>query len=92
MVVPLYREDLFHAVGGICKDSGASIMAKSLFASLPQRTPKNSVVIQQQNDGSLMEEGNNCHKLGNIQGNFHEFHESFSSQSHSKFTIGLHMF
>ncbi|ESR63383.1 hypothetical protein CICLE_v10007529mg [Citrus x clementina] len=73
--------------GGICKDSGASVMAKSLFASLPPRTPKKAVVIQRQNDGSLMEEGNNCHKLGNTKGKFHEFHEAFSSHSHSKFNI-----
>lgn len=67
-------------------------MAKSLFASLPPRTPKKAVVIQRQNDGSLMEEGNNCHKLGNTKGKFHEFHEAFSSHSRSKFNIGLHMF
>ncbi|KAJ0090088.1 hypothetical protein Patl1_12703 [Pistacia atlantica] len=63
------------------------MMAKSLFASLPHRTPKKAVVGQQQNDDVVTEECNNFHKIGNIKGNFHEFHEAFSSHSHSKIKI-----
>ncbi|KAL5785855.1 hypothetical protein ACOSQ2_008247 [Xanthoceras sorbifolium] len=73
-------------VGFICKDYGASMMAKSLFASLPHRTPERAVVGQQQND-DVIRESNNFHKLGNIQGNFHGFHEAFNSSSHSKINI-----
>ncbi|KAK9269633.1 hypothetical protein L1049_001410 [Liquidambar formosana] len=79
-------------VDGICKDSGASIMAKSLFASLPHRTPKNLVIVQQQSDGFATEEGNNFHKLGDSHGHFHEFHKTFSSHGHNHINIGLHVF
>lgn len=65
-------------------------MAKSLFASLPHRTSKNAAVGQLQNDECVMGRGNNFFKLS--QGNFHEFHEAFSSHSHSKVKIGLLMF
>ncbi|TXG62357.1 hypothetical protein EZV62_013720 [Acer yangbiense] len=75
-----------NTVGGIWKDSGASMMAKSLFASLPHRTPKRAVVGQQQND-DVIREGNNFHTLGNIQGNFHGFHKAFNSNSLSKINI-----
>lgn len=86
-----YRIDLFRAVKGMCKNSGASKMAKSLFASLPQRIPKKAVSLQKQNDVFVKEEGNNSHKHMNIQGQFHEFHKAFSTHSHHRVNIGLHM-
>lgn len=86
-----YRIDLFRAVKGMCKNSGASKMAKSLFASLPQRIPKKAVSLQKQNDVFVKDEGNNSHKHMNIQGQFHEFHKAFSIHSHHHVNIGLHM-
>ncbi|GAV77893.1 LOW QUALITY PROTEIN: GTP_EFTU domain-containing protein/ABC1 domain-containing protein/GTP_EFTU_D3 domain-containing protein/GTP_EFTU_D2 domain-containing protein [Cephalotus follicularis] len=50
------------AADGICKDYGVSIMAKSLFASLPHQTPKKALPCQQQNDDLATEMGNNFHK------------------------------
>ncbi|XP_057959937.1 uncharacterized protein LOC131152222 isoform X3 [Malania oleifera] len=74
-------------VDGMCKDSGASIMAKSLFASLPQWSPKKAVICQQQNDDFVMEEGNKFHKLGIIQRNFLEFIKAYSSHNHYRIDI-----
>ncbi|GLT85152.1 hypothetical protein SLE2022_033490 [Rubroshorea leprosula] len=74
-------------VNGICKDSGASIMAKSLFASLPRQTFQKAVDSEQRNDDSLMKEGSNLHLLGNTQGQVHEFVKAFSSCSHSRVNI-----
>ncbi|CAL5419448.1 unnamed protein product [Camellia sinensis] len=51
-------------VDGMCKDSGASIMARSLFASLPCLTPNKPKTFQQRNDNFLMEECNSFCKLG----------------------------
>lgn len=76
------------AVGGIRQNSGVSMMAKSLFASLPHQT-REKAVGQQKND--VIIEGNNFTKLGDIQGKIHGFHETFNSNSHSKVNIGLHM-
>ncbi|XP_038695829.1 HBS1-like protein isoform X2 [Tripterygium wilfordii] len=67
------------SVNDIGKDSGVSVMAKSLFASMPHQAPKKPVVYQQQNDDFVTEEGNKLHKCGNVGGNFHEFHKAFSS-------------
>lgn len=83
--------DLFHAVDGICKDSGASMMAKSLFASLPHQTLKKTIVYQQHNDDLEKEEDYKTCQPGNIQGRFHEFHKTFCSRSPSLINIGLHM-
>ncbi|KAI7997302.1 hypothetical protein LOK49_LG10G01082 [Camellia lanceoleosa] len=47
-----------NTVDGMCKDSGASIMARSLFASLSCLTPNKPKTFQQQNDNFLMEECN----------------------------------
>ncbi|XP_050218467.1 uncharacterized protein LOC126669143 isoform X2 [Mercurialis annua] len=69
-----------------CKDCGVSIMAKSLFASLPHRTPRKSVVAQLQNDDPVTKgaPGNSSFlDYENFQGNFHEFQKAFSSHSHS---------
>ncbi|KAM7513672.1 hypothetical protein LguiA_003255 [Lonicera macranthoides] len=76
-----------NTAGGKCKDSGASMMAKSLFASLPHQTPKKAVIFQPPNDVFLTQEGNNFPKLGNIQGHFHDLHKAFSSQNHYKVNI-----
>lgn len=88
----LYRIDLFHAADGICKDSGASIMAKSLFAQLPHRTLKKAVIFQQQNDDVVIEESSNFQKHGNIQGQFHEVHKAFSFHGLHHINIGPHIF
>ncbi|KAK2984268.1 hypothetical protein RJ640_010227 [Escallonia rubra] len=79
----LHRLDLFHAVGGMCKDSGASKMAKSLFASLPHRTPQKAVIFQPQNDLIMTEDCNFC-KPGKFQGHFHDFYKAFSSENRNK--------
>ncbi|KAI7979217.1 hypothetical protein LOK49_Contig446G00002 [Camellia lanceoleosa] len=47
-----------NTVDGMCKDSGASIMARSLFASLSCLTPNKPKTSQQRNDNFLMEECN----------------------------------
>ncbi|KAG6772967.1 hypothetical protein POTOM_024397 [Populus tomentosa] len=83
----VYGIDLFHAVGIICKDSGVSIMAKSLFASLPHRTPQKAVVGHRRNDDFVTEEGHNFQKPGNCQGKFDEFHKAFIPHNHSHFDI-----
>lgn len=75
----------------MCKDSGVSKMARSLFASLPHRTPKNVVLFQQQDGDVFMEKGHHLHEPGRIQGTFREFHDVFSSQFHKKVNIGLHI-
>ncbi|GMI92400.1 Super Killer 7, Hsp70 subfamily B Suppressor 1 [Hibiscus trionum] len=74
-------------VPGICKVSGVSVMAKSLFASSPHQMSKKFVDSQQQNDDFGLKEGNNFHMLGNNQGQFHEFHEAYSSPTHYRFNI-----
>ncbi|KAF5461516.1 hypothetical protein F2P56_017605 [Juglans regia] len=55
-------------VEGMCKDSGASKMAKFLFASLPRLIPKKAASFQKQNDVFLKEEGNSSHMHMNMQG------------------------
>lgn len=67
-------------------------MAKSLFASLPQRIPEKDVLFQKQNDVFVKEEGNNSYRHMNIQGQFHEFLEAISTRSHHRVNIGPHMF
>ncbi|XP_052209418.1 uncharacterized protein LOC127812900 isoform X2 [Diospyros lotus] len=86
-LVNVRRNGNNNLVDGMCKDSGVSIMAKSLFASLPRPTPNKSVTYQQQNDDILTEECNSFHKLGNIQGHFHELHKAFSLQKKYHFNI-----
>ncbi|KAH6755565.1 Translation elongation factor EF1A/initiation factor IF2gamma family protein [Perilla frutescens var. hirtella] len=74
------------AVGGMCKDSGASVMAKSLFASLPQRMAKASI-LEVRNDVPSTDNHVNFHKLGNMHGTFPESSSAFSYQNHKKVTI-----
>ncbi|XP_051116979.1 uncharacterized protein LOC127241802 isoform X2 [Andrographis paniculata] len=71
------------AVGGTCKNSGVSVMAKSLFASLPQHMAKKCVLFEAQNDKSSKDELN-FPKHGNFHGTFQEFNSAFSSQSNHK--------
>ncbi|CAK7354224.1 unnamed protein product [Dovyalis caffra] len=85
--VPGNFKDDKETAGSMCKDSGVSIMAKSLFASLPHRTPQKAVVGQQRNDDFVTEDGNNFHKRGNFQGNFDEFHKALSSLNPARFDI-----
>ncbi|XP_021834775.1 HBS1-like protein isoform X1 [Prunus avium] len=74
-------------VEGRCKDSGASIMAKSLFASLPRQIPKQAVLFHQQKDDFVIEEGNNFHKLGDFQGPIHEFYNAFNIHNNHHINI-----
>ncbi|XP_057812347.1 uncharacterized protein LOC131026496 isoform X2 [Salvia miltiorrhiza] len=74
------------AVGGMCKDSGVSVMAKSLFASLPQHMVKASV-FEVQNDVSSTDNHPNFHKFRNIRGTFPEFSSAFSYQNHKRVNI-----
>ncbi|PON73020.1 Translation elongation factor [Parasponia andersonii] len=76
-------------VEGICKDTEASIMAKSLFASLPHQTAKTAVFFPPQNDGFETDKGNYFHKLGNFQGHIHEFHKIFSTCNHHQSNIAF---
>ncbi|XP_070027501.1 uncharacterized protein [Nicotiana sylvestris] len=81
------RVDGSHAVGGICKDSGASVMAKSLFASLLLQKPKKAVNFEAQNYSFKTEDCFNLYKPGNMCGQFHDLHRAFCSQSHCKIDI-----
>ncbi|TQD83791.1 hypothetical protein C1H46_030672 [Malus baccata] len=74
-------------VEGRCKDSGVSIMAKSIFASLPRQKPKQAVLFHQQKDDSMIEEGNNFHRLGDFKGPIHEFLNTFNV--HNKHRIDI---
>ncbi|KAI7997304.1 HBS1-like protein [Camellia lanceoleosa] len=71
-----------NTVDGMRKDSGASIMARSLFASLPRLIPNKPETFQLWNDNFLMEECNSFCKLGNIQGHSNELHRAFSLRKH----------
>lgn len=66
-------------------------MAKSLFASLPNQIPKRAVKLQEQDDKIVEEREENIHKIGNIQGHLHEFHNAFSTCSHFHTNIGLYL-
>lgn len=88
----LHRVDGSSAVGGICKDSGASVMAKSLFPSLLLQKAKNAMNFEAQNHSFKTEDCFNFYKPGNICGQFHDLHRAFCSQSHCKIDIGPHMF
>ncbi|KAM7267964.1 hypothetical protein ACFE04_010130 [Oxalis oulophora] len=76
---PLPSKNNTKADDGICKKSGISIMAKSLFASLPHQTRKKALLHNLQSDGCVTEGGNNIPMLGNIQDYLHELPEPLSS-------------
>lgn len=86
---PLYRVDLFHAVDGMSKYSGASVMAKSLFESLQRSTPNKTLTSQRLTDEFLMDECNSSCKPGE---HSNELHRIFSQQKHHRFNIGVHVF
>ncbi|CAA0843319.1 Translation elongation factor EF1A/initiation factor IF2gamma family protein [Striga hermonthica] len=83
-LVKVDTESFTPAVGGICKDSGASVMAKSLFASLPQHMAKKCIICEAQNDITSRDD---YPKLGNIRATFQELNSAFSSQNHRKLNI-----
>lgn len=84
--------ELFHAVDDMCKDSGASVTAKSLFASLPRRTPKMAITIQQLSDDFQCRETNSPCRIGNIRGKFNDFQKAFMiPRYHRSIDIGLVM-
>ncbi|KAL5982951.1 hypothetical protein ACLOJK_017031 [Asimina triloba] len=74
-----HRVELFHAVGGMCKDSGVSVMAKSLFSSPICRTPKTDTTCQQLSCDFLSKGINNSHGIGNVRGNFYDFQKAFTA-------------
>lgn len=57
-------------------------MARSLFASLQHQKPKKSVIFEAQKDAFMTGE------LGNIHGDFHDFHRAFIFQNNTKINIG----
>ncbi|CAI0376463.1 unnamed protein product [Linum tenue] len=60
------------------KFSGVSLLAKSLFASLPHQTSQKAGVGQLQKDDFVMKSRNDFHKCGNAQGNFLAFNNACS--------------
>ncbi|XP_022976107.1 HBS1-like protein isoform X4 [Cucurbita maxima] len=91
--IPLVNDRNNHddgTVENICKDSGVSKMAKSLFASSPNQIPKREVKFQEQNDKFLEEREDNILKIGNIRGHLHEVHNASSTYSHVRTNIVSH--
>ncbi|XP_047948278.1 HBS1-like protein isoform X1 [Salvia hispanica] len=74
------------AVGGKCKDSGVSVMAKSLFASLPQHRVQ-PFIFEVQDDVSSTDNHLNFHKFRNMRSTFSEFSSAFSNQNHKRVNI-----
>ncbi|XP_073149660.1 uncharacterized protein [Henckelia pumila] len=75
------------AVGGRCKDSGASIMARSLFASVPKQMPINSVIFDAQENVFPPKIIFTSSENGNIRADFLELNRAFSSQNFHKVTL-----
>ncbi|KAK7359161.1 hypothetical protein VNO77_01109 [Canavalia gladiata] len=73
-------------VEDLSKSPGASKLARSLFPSLPQQIPKEVVLFPKRGDG-FQTDGSNFYKLENVQGEFHEIHKAFSTQSHPHLNI-----
>ncbi|XP_010049810.2 LOW QUALITY PROTEIN: HBS1-like protein [Eucalyptus grandis] len=71
----------------VCKDSGASKMARSLFESLPNQTPKRAALIQQQNDDPLTGQRTILHEFADVHGNFDKLHEAFNTRAHKSVNI-----
>ncbi|XP_076893046.1 uncharacterized protein LOC143544963 isoform X1 [Bidens hawaiensis] len=65
--------------GGKCVNSEASVMAKSLFASLEN--------LQPQKDASLMKDDKLSHLSGSTQAQFRDLHNVFVSEKHYKTNI-----
>ncbi|WCJ30526.1 Elongation factor 1-alpha [Euphorbia peplus] len=74
-----------------CKDSGVSVMAKSLFGSLPHCPPQKPVVAQlQKDDFKVAQGGFDFLKCENSRGNLYEFLKAYSfpnRSAHSKINI-----
>ncbi|KAL8241642.1 hypothetical protein R6Q59_011944 [Mikania micrantha] len=68
-----------NTVEGICKNSGASVMAKSLFASLAN--------FQPQKNASSTKDDTFSHLHGNIRGQFHDLHNAFIYEKRYKANI-----
>lgn len=83
--------NVFGAVEDISKSPGASKLARSLFQSLPQQIPK-EVVLFPKPGHDFLTDGSNFYKFENVQGEFHEIHKAFGTQSHPHLNIGLHKF
>lgn len=81
--------NLFDAVEDISKTPGASKLARSLFQPLPKQIPKELELFPKQDDG-FQTGGSDFYKLENVQGEFHEIHKAFNTQSHPYLNIGLH--
>ncbi|XP_045825668.1 HBS1-like protein isoform X2 [Trifolium pratense] len=73
-------------VGDINKTPGASKLARSLFQPLPQQIPK-EVVLFPMRDVGFWTDGSNIYKFENVQGEFHEIHKDFNTQSHTSLNI-----
>ncbi|GAU18777.1 hypothetical protein TSUD_80660, partial [Trifolium subterraneum] len=80
----IYQTDLI--VGDINKTPGASKLARSLFQSLPQQIPKEGVLFPMRDVG-FWTDGSNIYKFENVQGEFHEIHKDFNTQSHPSLNI-----
>ncbi|KAI3696488.1 hypothetical protein L1987_79506 [Smallanthus sonchifolius] len=79
---PLIRSNIngqSSTVGGMRMNSGASVMAKSLFASLSN--------FQPYKDAFSTEDDKFSHLRGSVQGQFHDLHNTFISEKHYKANI-----
>nr|GMC73947.1 HBS1-like protein isoform X1 [Ipomoea batatas] len=72
---------------GTSRDSEASKLAKSLFASLLQQNPKKAVTFEGKSDVFKSEGHFNFHEHGRIHGQFQDLLKAFSCQNHYKFNI-----
>ncbi|XP_057416477.1 uncharacterized protein LOC130711054 isoform X2 [Lotus japonicus] len=73
-------------VEDISKTPGASKLARSLFQPLPKQIPKELELFPKQDDG-FQTGGSDFYKLENVQGEFHEIHKAFNTQSHPYLNI-----
>ncbi|XP_023745666.1 uncharacterized protein LOC111893814 isoform X1 [Lactuca sativa] len=73
-------------VDGICTNFGASMMAKSLFTSLPYESPRGAVTVNfqpQKDDSSRKEDTFSLH----VHGKFHDLHNAIISEKSYKVNI-----
>ncbi|KAL2896811.1 HBS1-like protein [Bienertia sinuspersici] len=73
-------------VGGTCKDSGVSQLAKSLFAPVPRRSTKMVVASQPQNCCSVIGDGSSCYDIKNVQQHYHVLSDGLSAPRSSRLT------
>ncbi|KAJ9554546.1 hypothetical protein OSB04_018591 [Centaurea solstitialis] len=76
-----------NTVGGKSTNSGASVMAKSLFASSPCGSSEGAVNYQPQKDASSAEEDTFSYLHGNKRGQFHDLHNAIISEKQYKVNI-----